>query len=59
MSEERSLIKNFQNHSVKKKEGYINPYIEKSNIDPAEKEKINKIKIKQALKEFSKDNLID
>jgi hypothetical protein len=56
---EKKLVQSFKNHNQKKKEGYINPYIEKSNIDPAEKEKINKIKIRQALKEFSKDNLID
>ena len=56
---EKSLIKSFKNHSKKDKEGYVNPYIEKSNIDPAEKEKTNKIKIRQALKEFSKDNSID
>lgn len=59
MSLEKNLVKNFQHHNQKEKEGYINPYIEKSNIDPVEKEKMNKIKIRQALKEFSKDNTVD
>ena len=60
MCEEKNLIKNFQNHSQKKKDGYINSYIEKQkNIDPKENAKINNIKIKQALKEFLKDNTVD
>jgi hypothetical protein len=59
MSEEKSFVKDFKVTDKLKEKTYINDYIEKGNIDPAEKEKINKIKIKQKLKEFSKDNLID
>jgi hypothetical protein len=59
MSEEKSFVKDFKTTNNSKEKIYINAYIEKGNIDPVEKEKINKIKIKQALKEFSKDNLID
>lgn len=48
-----------------KKDEYVNSYIRKyqqseSDItDPKEKEKINKIKIKETLDSFSKDNSID
>ena len=60
MSKKESFIGNFKNIEKSKDKTYINNYVEKDkNIDPAEKEKINKIKIQQALKEFSKDNLID
>jgi hypothetical protein len=59
MSEEKSFVKDFKNIDKPKEKDYVNAYIEKTNIDPLEKEKINKIKIKQALKKFSKDNLID
>ena len=58
MQEEKSFVKDFKATDKSKEKVYINSYVEK-NIDPAEKEKINKIKIRQALKEFSKDNLID
>ena len=60
MSKEKSFIENFKNIEKSKDKTYINTYVEKDkNIDPVEKEKINKIKIQQTLKEFSKDNLID
>ncbi len=47
-----------------KKDEYVNSYIRKyqseSDItDQKEKEKINKIKIKETLNNFSKDNTID
>ena len=60
MSKKENFIGIFKNIKKSKDKTYINNYVEKNkNIDPVEKEKINKIKIKQALKEFSKDNLID
>ena len=58
MSEEKTFVKDFKNINKLKEKTFINAYVEK-NIDPTEKEKINKIKIKHALKKFSKDNLID
>ena len=60
MSKKESFIENFKGNKITKKDGFINSFIQNDkNIDPVEKEKINKIKIQQALKEFSKDNLID
>jgi hypothetical protein len=58
MPEEKTFVKDFKNINKLKEKTFINAYVEK-NIDPTEKEKINKIKIKHALKKFSKDNLID
>ena len=60
MSKKENFIGNFKNIEKSKDKTYINTYVDKNkNIYPFEKEKANKIKIKQALKEFSKDNLID
>ena len=60
MSKKENFIENFKGNKITKKDGFISSFIKyDKNIDPAEKEKINKIKIQQALKEFSKDNLID
>ena len=56
---DKEWIKPHQN--CKKKDGYVNSYIRKyiPSVDKAEREKTNKIKIKKALNEFLKDNLID
>lgn len=60
MLKKENFIDNFKNAEKLKDKTYINNFIKKDkNIDPVEKEKMNKIKIRQALKEFSKDNLID
>jgi hypothetical protein len=60
MSKKENFIGNFKNIEKSKDKTYINTYVEKDiNIDPFEKDKINKIKIQQALKEFFKDNTVD
>ena len=60
MLKKENFIDNFKNAEKLKDKTYINNFIKKDkNIDPVEKEKMTKIKIRQALKEFSKDNLID
>jgi hypothetical protein len=49
-----------KNPDKNKNRNFVTPFKDKSqNIDPFEKEKTEIIKIKQALEEFSKDNLID
>jgi hypothetical protein len=55
----QGFIKSFQNNT--KKDGYVNSYIRKYQppTDKAEREKINKIKIKETLDNFSHDNTED
>ncbi|MHB1755567.1 MAG: hypothetical protein ACYCT6_09015 [bacterium] len=57
----KKLVKPFQGNSGAKKDGYINSYIQKYQqpVDKAEREKLNKIKIKETLNNFLHDNVGD
>ena len=57
---DEKFLEDFKNIERLKEKTYIDSYIEKDkNMDPAEREKINKIKINQALKDFLTDKTVD
>ncbi len=60
MSKKESFIENFKGNKITKKDGFISSFIQyDKNIDPAEQEKINKLKIKSTLGKFLIDNTVD
>ena len=57
---DEKFLEDFKNIERLKEKTYIDSYIEKDkNMDPAEREKINKIKINRALKDFLTDKTVD